>query len=151
MLSTTHRMLDGCLEKRLSKSGKRRVNYWVHPDLEDVLYKAVHHNHPCTVWTKESKANYDWHYRHFCALCDEYTYRYGKIHKTDALLRDVLKQAPKNIPHIPQTPFKLAMATALKCINTSDAVGSYRAFYKTKRDRFEMSWTKRETPEWFSE
>ena len=50
MLSTAHRMLDGYAEKRPSKSGKTMVNYWVHPrqEMEDILYKAVHHKHPCT-------------------------------------------------------------------------------------------------------
>ena len=28
MLSTVHRMLDGNMERRLSKSGKIRVQYW---------------------------------------------------------------------------------------------------------------------------
>ena len=28
MLSTVHRMLDGKMERRLSKSGKVRVQYW---------------------------------------------------------------------------------------------------------------------------
>ena len=53
MLSTAHRMLDGHVEKRLSKSGKRMINYWYHniPEKEELLYKAVHHGHPCTVWT----------------------------------------------------------------------------------------------------
>ena len=56
MLCTAHRMLDGQVERRASKSGKRMVNYWVHPNsnLEATLYKAVHHHHPCTVWTMET-------------------------------------------------------------------------------------------------
>ena len=43
MLSTAHRMLDGYVEKRPSKSGKRMINYWVHPKpyKEELLYKAV--------------------------------------------------------------------------------------------------------------
>ena len=47
------------------------------------------------------------------------------------------------------TPFKLAMASFPECI-TKDPVESYRAFYKTKRERFNMAWTKREVPEWFN-
>ena len=150
MLSTAHRMLDGYVEKRPSKSGKRMVNYWVHPDksMEDVLYKAVHHGHPSTVWTMESDANYIWHYDHFVALLDEYTYRYGKEHGTSKL-KDVLIQPPRNIPVGPLTPFKLAMADYPECIALGDPVKAYRAFYQTKQSRFKMAWTKRNIPEWF--
>ena len=74
MLSTAHRMLDGYMEKRPSKSGKVMVKYYVHPNsnLENTLYKAVHHHHPCTIWSMKSKANYLWHYEHFLGLVDEF-------------------------------------------------------------------------------
>jgi len=43
MLSTAHRMLDGTLERRASKSGKTTVKYWTMPDeRENIFYKAVH-------------------------------------------------------------------------------------------------------------
>ena len=151
MLSTAHRMLDGYVEKRPSKSGKRMVNYWVHPDphLENTLYKAVHHGHPCTVWTMQSSANFMWHVIHFQALLQEYTYRYGKVHKTDDLLTEALYQLPRNIPVGYLSPLPLAMGAAPECIDYNDPVGSYRKFYQTKQKRFKMAWTKREIPEWF--
>ena len=150
MLSTAHRMLDGYVEKRPSKSGKRMINYWVHPKpyKEERLYKAVHHGHPSTVWTMESDANYIWHYDHFVALLDEYTYRYGKEHGT-AKLKHTLMQPPRNIPVGPLTPFKLAMKDYPECIALGDPVEAYRAFYQTKQDRFKMAWTKRDIPDWF--
>lgn len=151
MLSTAHRMLDGYVEKRPSKSGKRMINYWVHPNSykEERLYKAVHHGHPSTVWTMESESNYIWHYDHFVALLDEYTYRYGKTHGTDKL-KTLLCQPPKNISRDGLTPFKLAMADYPECIALGDPVEAYRAFYQTKQDRFKMAWTKRDIPEWFN-
>jgi len=45
--------------------------------------------------------NYEWLYRLFCATCDEYTFRYGKIHLTDQKLRHVLSHKPKNIAKKP--------------------------------------------------
>jgi hypothetical protein len=149
MLSTAHRILDGTESKIRSKSGKTTVKHWIHPTLDAVLYKAVHVGHPCTVWTMESDANYVWHYEHFIALCDEYTYRYGKVHKTDTKLRKVLGAIPANIPRKALTPFKLAMGAAPECINPIDPVGSYRSFYQTKQERFKMAWTKRDVPSWF--
>ena len=150
MLSTVHRMLDGVQTRVPSKSGKTMSKAWTLPDSRDaVLYRAVHMHHPCTIWTAESNNNYNWHYVHFVALCDEYTYRYGKVHSTDTLLREVLKNPPQNIPVGPLTKQPLAMKSNPECMDYRDIVGSYRKFYQTKQDRFKMAWTKRPIPEWF--
>ena len=151
MLSTAHRMLDGYVQKAPSKSGKRMVNKYIHPDpeMDAQLYNAVHFNHPCTVWTMQSTANYRWHFEHFIALCNEYKYRYGKTHMTDTKLRYVLATYPKNLPKKKLTPFAMAMKNEPQCIFPDDPVKSYRSYYKTKQERFSMTWTKRETPEWF--
>ena len=151
MMSTAHRMLDGHSVKRPSKSGKRMVNHWIHPDpvLDEQLYKAVHFAHPCTVWTMQTTANYRWHFTHFIGLCNEYKYRYGKTHMTDTKLRRVLSQYPKNLPKKKLTPFALAMQHQPQCINRDDPVNSYRSYYNTKQENFKMVWTKRDDPEWF--
>ena len=150
MLSTAHRMLDGNLIETRTKTGRKSKYYELPDDREQLLYKAVHHHHPCTVWTMKSNNNYTWHWVHFKALCNEYTYRYGKVHKTDALLTDALRQLPRNIPVGYLSPLPLAMGAAPECIDYSDPVGSYRKFYQTKQARFKMAWTKREVPDWFS-
>ena len=151
MLSTSHRMLDGVRVRKPSKSGKTTVNHYILPNhpYENILYKAVHYNHPCTVWTRESLENYEWHYRHFIALCDEYKFRYGKIHLSDKLLRNALKTPPSSIPKIGLTQFPLAMKSNPECMFPQDPVKSYRMFYQTKQDRFSMVWTKRNVPLWF--
>ena len=41
MLSTAHRMLDGYVEKRPSKSGKRIINYWVHPKDAELVISMI--------------------------------------------------------------------------------------------------------------
>ena len=149
MLSTVHRMCDGTMERRPSKSGSMLQYFKLNDRRESVLYKACHFNHPSTVWTRESVANYIWHYDHFMALCVEYTYRYHKIHSTQKLLEEELSVPPRNIPQIGLTPFKLAMSARPDCIFEC-AVKSYRAFYKTKSDRFKMIWTGRSVPDWFT-
>ena len=154
MLSTTHRVLDGKLTRRPTKSGKTMVKYWDlyegADDLEAELlyYKAVHVGHPCTKWTMESDSNYRWHWEHMKALANEYTYRYGKIHKTERELLWQIQSPPRNIPKGPMTDFKLAMKANPECM-FDDPVKSYRAFYQTKQYRFPMVWTKRPVPEWF--
>lgn len=151
MLSTAHRILDGKLSHGPSKSGKRIVKKWVHPNLESVLYKAVHTAHPCTVWTMKTSENYLWHYKHFIALCSEYTHRYGKIHASYTLLSKVLRDAPQNITPGKLTPFALAMKSNPECMFPEDPVRSYREFYKTKQNRFKMVWTSRSVPDWWTE
>ena len=151
MLCTSHRMLDGYGIPRILKSGKpsKRLSY-THPTMNEILYKSVHEYHPCTIWTNTSDSNYMWHYNHMIALCDEYTYRYGKVHKCDGLFREILSQPPKNIPNGPLTPHLLAMKTNPECMFPDDPVKSYRLFYQTKQERFKMAWTKRPIPEWFT-
>ena len=151
MLSTAHRMIDGHQVTVLSSNG-RRIKMWKHDDpvLDELLYKSVHTGHPSTVWTTESDQNYQWHYRHFVALCDEYEYRYGKVHSTRTKLEKALSVTPTNIKRTKQiTPFKLAMKQFPSCVVEGDAVQSYRNFYQTKQDRFTMAWTKRPIPSWF--
>lgn len=151
MLSTAHRMLDGTLTMKPSKSGKRMVKYYeLSNNLENIMYKAVHHNHPCTVWTRESRENYMWHYEHFIALCDEYKYRYGKTHLTDTILREPLATPPINIKSNGFTDIPLAMKSNPECMFPDDPVRSYREFYKTKQTRFDMVWTNRPIPEWWN-
>ena len=149
MLSTAHRILDGKEDRRPSVSGKTMSRYWELPDERETnFYKAVHMKHPCTIWTMESIENYRWHWKLFNALCAEYTYRYGKVHKTDSLLRKDLFWGPANISDDGLTQFKLAMGSNPECMH-GDPVKSYREFYKTKRERFSMTWKKRPTPAWF--
>jgi hypothetical protein len=151
MLSTAHRMLDGNLEYRMSLSGKRKVKYFLHPNsnMETILYKAVHFHHPCTVWTMQSKANYDWHYKHFVGLADEFEYRYGKKHLTINKLKDILQHAPENIPtDIGLTEFPQAMNHYPDCKVRGNAVEAYRNYYHAAKHF--AKWEKgRTAPEWW--
>ena len=150
MLSTAHRMLDGYVEKRPSKSGKRMVNYWVHPKpyMEQRLYKAVHHGHPCTVWTMETKANYTWHYEHFVALSEEYKYRYNREHLSYTKLKDILRNPPKNIPDGGLTPFPQAMPDDAK---DSDPIKAYRNYYGRYKKELAVWNNGRPAPNWWGQ
>jgi len=154
MLSTAHRMLDGHEARRRSKSGRSMVKYYVMSDpfMEDNLYKAVHFNHPSSVWTRESQVNYLWHYHHFLELCNEFEFRFGKVHATRVKLEKVLCHIPKNIPQTSdETPFRLAMKAYPQCIVEGDPVQSYRNFYKADKADF-ARWLKgRPAPYWWAE
>lgn len=149
MLSVAQRILDGTKTITKNKSGRKCVQWLFNDCRDDIFYKTVHYNHPCTVWSTLTSENYLWHYRHFIALCDEYKYRYGREHLADTKLRVALSNLPKNIPIGGLTPQPLAMNTNPECM-FPDVVQSYRAFYQTKQSRFSMSWSKRPVPNWFT-
>jgi hypothetical protein len=114
---------------------------------DDRLYKPTHKNHPCTIWVRESIDNYEWTYLHFVALAEEYQHRYNKIHKSFQRLEEVLSTTPSGITLKSLTPFALAMPDEFK---RSDAIDSYRLYYRFKRDTIPFRYTKRETPEWLN-
>ena len=129
MLSTAHRVLDG--DKYAEKMG---------------LYKLAHKNHPSTIWVRTSKKNYWWLWKHYDALMNEYTYRYGKIHATSRL-RDALFKPPTNIVHgVPVTDPPQCMPDYCK---GDDTVLSYQTYYIVEKSGF-AKWKKREKPEWFN-
>ena len=141
MLSTAHRVLDGEVVNQSRK-------YWLLNDRrEDVLYKPSHVNHPCNQWVRESSDNYRWLYNHAIALSKEYTYRYGKNHKSYEKLSNITEMLPKNIPTKEMTDFALAMDSDYV---DDDPVVSYRNYYFSKRSKFSMVWTGRQQPEWYA-
>ncbi len=146
LLSTAHRVLDGTLTSRLSKTGRKQNWYGLTDDREFLLYNATHVNHPSAKWCRDSADNYEWLYRLFCATCDEYTFRYGKIHLTDQKLRHVLSHKPKNIAKKPfDAPWR-AMPDEVKI--GDDSLASYRNYYINNKTHL-ASWKKRNIPEWY--
>lgn len=151
LLSTAHRVLDGKVEKRPSRSGLRMIPYFVmDDDRETKVLKASQIHHPCAKWVRESGRNYMWLHMHLTSLCYEYTYRYGRIHKIESDNLNTLFRLPRNIPILKEmTPFALAMKHRPDCMALGDPVKAYRAYYCTKKEQFRMVWTKRSIPEWF--
>ena len=127
MLCTAHRILDG--DEYADQEG---------------LYKEAYINHPCTIWARESSANYWWLYSHFIALGAEYTYRYGKRHASLEKLWKPLLTMPKNIFKGAMTPLAQAMPEEYK---DEDPIVAYRNYCinekhyaKWERGRNKPSW-----------
>ena len=78
---------------------------------------------------------------------DEYTHRYGKVHSTDSLLRDLLMSPPTKIKEGGLTTMPQAMPDHCK---KPDSVDAYRTYYIQEKKRF-AKWTKRDVPEWFKD
>ncbi len=92
-------------------------------------YRTTHPNHPCTFWARASKQNFDWLIRHGLAIANEYTKRYKKVHKSQAVIEWCRDNAP-DLPDIGLTDFALVMPEQYR---GSDAVESYRVFYKAEK------------------
>jgi len=112
------------------------------------MYKEAHKNHPSTKWTRENVYNYKWLFKLFEALCDEYTYRYGKLHATDLKLRETLRVTPLRIPFI-NTGFTEPPQCMPEEYKTSDTVEAYRQYYMGEKSSF-STWKNRQTPEWYT-
>lgn len=111
----------------------------------DKIYKLTHINNPCSNWVKRSLSNYNWLVTLGLELGKEYTYRYGKIHKT----QDVLTYLNNVKPVIDDgglSKFVMVMPDEFK-IN-SDPILSYRNFYNKDKSKF-AKWRYSETPFWF--
>jgi hypothetical protein len=90
----------------------------------DAGYRITHKNHPCVRWASESLSNWKYVRDLLQHLGDEYTYRYGKCHKSAMV---GLGLPTPSIEDIGITPFALAMPDQYR--NDQNAVSSYRKYY----------------------
>lgn len=128
MLSTSHHLLNENMSEQISQS----------------IYRPTHKNHPCSVWVRESRSNYNWAYALFQELCNEYTFRYGKVHKSWSL-SPFLKDAPFLLDDKGLTPFPQAMPDHCK---NENAVLAYRTYYLMEKTSI-ANWTNRTVPSWW--
>ena len=113
-------------------------------DTSHVPYKLSHKNHPCSIWCRESLSNYLYLCELGLELCKEYTYRYGKRHKSQDVIEWCLINKP-NIPDIEFTEPAKAMPDEYK---VKSVVESYRNYYVGAKSGFAI-WKNREKPFWF--
>lgn len=165
MLSTVKRKTEGKLEqvyrigrdKKLRKLSLQKINLYVLPEDRfkyrfglKVLKTALipinaFENHPCTKWVAKSVSNYQYLYRLYIALCNEYYHRFGKINRISWYAVH-LARAPK-LPQKHLTTFYQAMPDKCKSKN---AIAAYRTYYLMEKLHLAI-WTKRCPPPWFTE
>jgi hypothetical protein len=104
-------------------------------------YKSTHANHPCTVWARRCEGNYSWLVRLGLELCREYTYRYKKVHKCQAVI-EALKEPPATVLAGVITPFAQAMPEECQ---QSNAILAYQHYYATHKQHL-GSWKFRSIP-----
>jgi hypothetical protein len=105
------------------------------------IYKLTHANHPCSKWVRQSLSNWLWLHDMSLELCYEYTYRYGKVHKCEL----VIKSLP--LPHIVDMGLtQQPQAMPMQYYNR-DPVKAYRDYYNGEKQHL-FSWKNRSIPEW---
>ena len=109
-----------------------------------VPYKLSHKNHPCAIWTRDSLSNYLYLCDLGLELSKEYTYRYGKRHKS----QDVIEWCLVNKPLIKDIGFTTPPKAMPDEYKVMDVIESYRNYYVGAKKDF-CVWKNREVPEWF--
>lgn len=107
-------------------------------------YKKTHANHPSCIWVRNSIQNYRWLCSLGKALCQEYTYRYGKIHKCEA----VIDWCINNEPSLPNTGFTEPTPAMDDIYKLSNSLSSYRNYYIHGKSHL-VTWKNRDKPEWY--
>lgn len=110
----------------------------------EYLYKPTHENHPCSVWVRQSYANWNWLHSLATYVGFEYTNRYKKLHKSWQRL--VLFPRPNNLPMIDFTEPPKCMPDEYK---VDSVVESYRSYYIKDKSKF-AKWKLGNVPCWFT-
>lgn len=111
---------------------------------DQIPYKLSHKNHPCAIWARESLTNYLYLCELGLELCKEYTYRYGKRHKS----QDVIEWCVTNKANICDKGFTEPPKAMPDEYKVKSVVESYRNYYMGAKSGFAV-WKKRDVPEWF--
>lgn len=110
-------------------------------------YKLTHKNHPCAKWARESRDNYLWLVDMLEALGEEYTFRYGKTHKSAGYVSWFRENLPA-VESIGLTVPPCAMPDDYKInggATFDDVIESYWWYYALGK-RHLHAWKRREIP-----
>lgn len=140
MLSTAHRYLDG----------HWKDGYLIHDKWNGLLMapKGGYGKHMCSIWSRASLENYQWHYALFKELANEFTHRYGKAHGAWERLGAILATPPANIESRGWTPPAQAMPEHLRGDNP---VAAYRKYYIEEKGAIARWEQGRTAPAWFTQ
>ena len=109
------------------------------------VYLLTHEHHPCTQWVNESLTHWQALLDLALALCEEYTARYNKVHKSEAMLRKMQSLEPR----LPSLPFRLPPQCMPEKYQRRRTIAAYKAFYVGSKSRF-AAWRYSKTPSWYA-
>ena len=117
------------------------------------IYKTAYMNHPCTIWARECRENYVYAVVLLEAMSDEYTHRYGKVHKSSLLLpafKSATEYVPANGEGLTAHPQCFSGFDQLKT-NELWPITAYRRFYRVDKLKFARYNKGREMPHWLKQ
>lgn len=137
------------------------------------LYKWSHKGHPMSIWAAYDQKHYLWLIDHALELCKEYARWYCKKQTGEHACRPYLEylraRCPPRVPSIITISSPIAYhdipddflffplcfgkavnaATVRNKMGQAMGVASYRAYYHTKQDKFQVQWAPRPVPSWW--
>jgi hypothetical protein len=93
--------------------------------------RGAYRAHPCTLWAATTRNNARWLIAHGRALCDEFTYRYGKRHACEFALEDADGIFPQGEIGL-ASGFVRAMPDIFRLNNVIDTFEAYRRYVASK-------------------
>lgn len=122
------------------------------PNKQGEPVKLSHFNHPCSIWVRETSANYAWTLEHGYSLCYEYRRRYGKQHHALTYLAECnrwFRAANSWNGKDYQTPFARCFSNCIEAVQIPDTVEAYREFYWRDKWSFALWPDYLSVPEWW--
>lgn len=107
-------------------------------------YKTGHLNHPCTIWARQSRQNWNWLFDHALVLCFEYERIYKKQHACLKVLEQMQRQETC-LPDVGLTKFANCARSKEKGIDYTMEDDVFLAYQLYLGDRWN---TDIRTPEW---
>ena len=117
-------------------------------------YRPSHTRHPSSIWTRLSYDNFQWLIAHAHGISEEYTARYGKVHKSKAVLdwcEDHAHLLGFDLRDL--TKFAIAIADDMLCrkhpsFESLSPTDKYKAYCFFDKQHI-ASW-KRNKPHWYN-
>lgn len=119
--------------------------------LNGELYAITHRNHPCAVWARESRDNFNWLYEHGTALAAMFRLKTYKIHACQRIIENAIHHIHV-IPNSYSTPF--VNCTPFKDPkDTRTIYEKYRAYLidKWNNDIRPPKWSGDNKPDWYQD
>ena len=107
-------------------------------------YRSTHKSHPSTKWVGASSSNFEALVIHTVAMLEEYTERFGKVHKCAGVLEKCIELYD---PLLFSSQESTRLPLAMPCeFHSDNIVESYRRFYASKP---RIRYPKDKMPDWF--
>ena len=120
------------------------------PSIEErtfTRFLPTHPNHPCAIWCRTSRDNYEWTFGYCDALNSEYRYRYRRDNNHKSY------DAACNLPELSALPNQ-GITVRPQCMpddyKDPDPVEAYRMYYMMEKADFAV-WKRRDKPHWWNE